>query len=208
MPLNITSETPRKDRTLANIIISVPAPYSEGHPLTEGEAAQLNQVLAENVGNNLRKKLEQGFEIKAPADGIQGEYRPFTKEEAQKLVDDYMSVYEPGVRQSSGVTRAPVDPLEREIHAMAKGQVVEFLKQQGLKQKDLEDGALDRMIAAVTEQQRATLEKQAKAVLKARTSAKSEDGLMSALAAFMPAGGAPSEPTDAEQEAAVEGEEA
>jgi hypothetical protein len=172
MPLNITLETPRKVRTIAGFSVNVPSPYIVGHQLTEGEANQLNQVLAENVSNNLRKKLEDG---KVVGEGENEEAAPFTPEEAQAKVDEYMLVYEPGVRTSAGGEPRVTDPVEREARKIAKSKAIELVKQHGMKAKDVD---LTPIIDQIFEANRELLMTEGKKIVKALELAKQKgDGI-------------------------------
>lgn len=190
MPLAITLETPRKLRTIAGFSVNVPSPYAAGHPLTEGEAAQMNQVLAENVSNNLRKKLDDG---KVVGEGENEESAPWTPEEAQKLVDEYMSVYEPGVRTSAGGEPRITDPVEREARKIAKAKAIELIKQHGMKAKDVE---LTPIIDQIFEANRDLLLSEGKKIVRALEAAKQKgDGID--LTAVNLAAPAPAEPEPA-----------
>ena len=187
MPLNITAETPRKARTIAGFNVSVPAPYFVGHALTEGEANQLNQVLAENVSNNLRKKLEDGKVVGEGADEQAAEYTP---EEAQAKVDEYMLVYEPGVRTSSGETRV-TDPVEREARKIAKAKAVELVKQHGMKAKDVD---LTPIIDQIFEANKELLMTEGKKIVRANEAAKAKgDGIDITGINLQPVNGTPAE---------------
>jgi hypothetical protein len=168
MPLNITAETPRRNRTIAGFQVLVPSPYIAGHPLTEGEAAQLNQVLAENVSNNLRKKLEDGYVTGEGEDEKAAEYTPA---EAQAKVDEYMQVYEPGVRTSGGGEARVTDPVEREARKIAKQKAVELVKQHGMKAKDVD---LTPIIDQIFEANRELLMAEGKKIVRANEAAKAK----------------------------------
>lgn len=168
MPLNITAETPRRSRTIAGFAVLVPSPYSAGHPLTEGEAAQLNQVLAENVSNNLRKKLEDGY---ITGEGENERAVEYTAEEAQAKVDEYMTVYEPGVRTSAGGEARVTDPVEREARKIAKQKAVELVKQHGMKAKDVD---LTPIVDQIFDANRDLLMAEGKKIVRANEAAKAK----------------------------------
>jgi len=145
MPLNISADTPRNDRTIGGLLVKVPAPYTEGHVCSAGEAAMLNQTLAENFSNNLRKKVE-AFVPEGAAEGTAP--RIATADEAQALVDGYAAVYEPGVRRSSGGGgRKSLDPVEKEMRVIARESLNALLQKQGLKRNEVDyDTLLDQVI--------------------------------------------------------------
>jgi len=172
MPLNITDETPKVGRTIAGFNLTVPSPYLPGHPLTEGEAKQLNQVLAENVSNNLRKKLDDG---KIVGEGDAEENVAYTLEEAQALVDQYMQTYEPGVRTASGEPRV-TDPVEREARKIARAKAVELVKQHGMKAKDVD---LTPIVDQIFDLNKDVLMKEAKKIVAAQEAAKKQSDAIS-----------------------------
>jgi len=113
----ITDETPRQPFTVAGKTLSCPTPYTEGHVLTANEAAALNQTFVENIRNNMAKKVGDCPDA----------------DEAQRLIDEYVAVYEFGVRRSGGPKG---DPIEREAMAIAREKVREAIVAQGYKLKD------------------------------------------------------------------------
>lgn len=145
MPLNITADTPRNQRTIGGIVVNVPAPYAEGHVVSAGEAQMLNQTLAENFSNNLRTKVEKFVPAGSP-EGTAA--RVATAEEAQGLVDAYAGTYEPGVRRAgSGGGRASLDPVEKEMRVIARESLNNLLKRQGLKRNEVSyDELLDDVL--------------------------------------------------------------
>lgn len=145
MPLNITADTPRNDRTIGGLLVKVPAPYAEGHVVTAGEAAMLNQTLAENFSNNLRSKVEK-FVPEGSPEGTAP--RAATVEEAQGLVDAYASTYEPGVRRTgAGGGRKTLDPVEKEMRTIARESLNNLLSKQGLKRNEVDyEDLLDQVL--------------------------------------------------------------
>lgn len=148
--MKFDTDTPRKTRTIGGtrkpdakfapgteveFEVQVPAPYTPGsRELTEGEAAILNQTIAENLSNNLRAKLLAG---KTEGEGDAATTREFTAEEAQAMVDAYLAEYEPGVRaQGSGEPRV-TDPVEREARGIARDKAKEMVAAAGLKVGDV-----------------------------------------------------------------------
>ncbi len=126
--MDITPETPTVSRKIANLTLNVPAPYSAGYVLVEGEAAQMNQVFAENISNNLRKKITDGN---------------LSPEAAQALVDEYVKSYVPGVRKSStGGGSRVTDPVERRARKIASERARELVISHGKKPKDVDMKAI------------------------------------------------------------------
>lgn len=152
MPLNITENTPRKQRTIGGVLVQVPAPYAAGQTIGEGEAAMLNQTLAENFSNNLRKKIAEHVPEGSP-EGTTA--REATPDEAQALVDSYAASYEPGVRKSGGGGRKTLDPIEREMRVIARDSLNNLLKKQGVKRNEVDyDELLEQVLTEHEEQLR------------------------------------------------------
>lgn len=95
-------------------------PYSEGHICTAIEARQLNQVRAEGVANNMRKRVQE-----AKAAGKLDEAR------AQFL--SYDAEYEFSLPGRS----TPIDPVEREATKLAKDWLRDQLSKKGLKMNEV-----------------------------------------------------------------------
>jgi len=137
--MDYNSDTPRVERTIAGVKVSVIAPYAEGYVIKAGEAAMLNQTLAENFSNNLRDKIGEYVPEGSP-EGT--EPRVATVEEAQAIVDSYMGEYEPGVRRAGAGGTRTLDPIEKEMKVIAQGKLDELLKAKGLTRKKVDFPAL------------------------------------------------------------------
>lgn len=87
--MQITTETPRGDFTIAKTVFSVYVPFSEGDVLTAGEANALNQTFAENIRNNFAKTVKTHLDAGT-----------LDVEALQKALDDYQLEYEFGARRS------------------------------------------------------------------------------------------------------------
>lgn len=149
--LNITKDTPRETRTIGGRSLSVPQPFAAGMPLTPGTAQMLNQTYAENISNNLRSKFDENM----------------SDADCQKLVDEYVQNYVPGVRTGGGGAAA-LSPLDREIRNLATQKANDHLKAKGIKRKDIDFVAFrDGIIAKY----RDALEPEAKKVLAAKQKA-------------------------------------
>lgn len=174
--MEFSADTVRRERSIGTkegptFNVQVPAPYTSGHVVTEGEASALNQILAENVSNNLRAKLIGGL---TEGEGEAVTSREFTPEEAQALVDEYLAGYEMGVR-SVGERAAPKDPVESEMRKIARQSASDLVKAKGFKVKDV---ALDEIIDAIlaNEDNEKVIREQAKKVVAARNKAKDTAG--------------------------------
>jgi hypothetical protein len=137
--MDYNAETPRVERTIAGVKVSVIAPYAAGYTVNEGEAAMLNQTLAENFSNNLRDKIGEYVPEGSP-EGT--EARVASVEEAQAIVDKYMGEYVPGVRRAGAGGARTLDPVEKEMKIIASGKLDELLKSKGLTRKKVDFAAL------------------------------------------------------------------
>ena len=136
-----------KEITVQGIVVSVSAPYQPGHVITEAEAKALNQVRAENIGNNVRKAVTELIEAAGGKDAITEE----TKAAAQALVSEKDANYE-FTLASVGGGREPVDPLTKECRAVAKAFLSAKLKEKGFTQKQYaEANGEDAFMAKVIE---------------------------------------------------------
>lgn len=191
--MQFDANTPRTQRSIGSAdgpsyTVSVPQPYTAGnHTLTEGEASALNQVIAENLSNNLRKKIVEGN----PDNNDQ----PWTEAEVQALVDSYLAEYEIGVRRAGGERRV-VDPVEREARKIARAKAVALVKENGMKASDVD---LDPLIDTIFDANRDVLMSEGAKIVKAAEKARqASEGLdlsgvdLSAVA-----------PAEAEEEEAV-----
>lgn len=108
--IKITKTTVRKNKTIGGVAFTVATPYTEGHVLSVSEAAGLNGLLAENVGNNMAKKLAD-----MAAEPI---------EARQEAIDVYTQAYEFGASRTA-------DPIEREAKAIASDRIKAAAKAKG-----------------------------------------------------------------------------
>jgi hypothetical protein len=102
---------------------TVPERYTEGHPLTEGEAKALNQTYHENLRNNFAKQVKDA----------KGEAAALTSEQVtdlQSKLDTYAESYSFGVRVAGSV-RAPADPVGKEAFSIAREAVKAQIRKQG-----------------------------------------------------------------------------
>lgn len=118
-----------KEMTINGIAVAVTQPYEAGHQITEAEAKALNQVRAENIGNNLRKTLK---DMLAEADGDVAAIQ----EAAQAAVSEYDAGYEFTLASVGGGGTARLDPLTKECRTIARNFITGKLKEQGISQKD------------------------------------------------------------------------
>lgn len=169
--MNITSDTPRVARSIGGktdtgderrVTVQVPQPYSPGtRELTEGEASALNQIVAENLSNNLRARIVEGRQV---GEGDNATFEPFTDEEAQVVVDEYLAEYELGVRRTGSGEPRVTDPVEREARKIAREKAKALIKEQGGKPADYD---LAPITEAIFEANRDVLMKEGKKIVDA-----------------------------------------
>lgn len=144
---------------IQGVMFPVKAPYAEGHPLTAGEASQLNQVLAENLRNNFAGKVK---DAKAAAyveanggkaeDVTDAQLKGVTLDDAvieslRAEFTEYAETYEFGVRRGGRI----MDPVEREINRMAEEAVKAAIKGKGIKLSSVADDKFDELVRGFIE---------------------------------------------------------
>lgn len=136
-----------KEITVQGLLVEVAQPYEAGHQLTEAEAKALNQVRAENIGNNVRKAIKE----------LANEDGTFSEEaaaEARKLVSEKDAEYE-FTLASVGGGRRVTDPLEVECRRIARDYVNGQIKDKGMTLKSYKeengDEKYETLVAQVAE---------------------------------------------------------
>jgi len=122
----------RKEMTIQSVVVEVSQPYAAGHAINEAEAKALNQVRAENIGNNLRKAFKEMLE-KAGGD------LESVKGEAQKALDEYDSKYEFTLASVGGGSSTRLDPLTKEARRIARELIKDKLSNMGKTQKQYKE---------------------------------------------------------------------
>ena len=130
----------QKTVKIAGALFTLTAPYAEGHPLTTAEAKALNQVRAENIGNNVRKKIE---EMKG-----EGDWTDATLQTAAEHVASIDASYVFNLTNIGGGKKS-ADPVEAEATKIAKERVATALKNAGKTLKDVDKDKLAAKIAEV-----------------------------------------------------------
>lgn len=97
---------------------TISEPYAEGYTINAAEAKALNQVRAENIGNNLRDKLKELLD----AGNVVGAEELFAEKEAAYIFT-----------MSSGISSRKLDPEEAEARRMARDLIKAHLAEQGRK---------------------------------------------------------------------------
>lgn len=108
-----------KTKLINGVAFEVSQPYSAGHTINEAEAKTLNQVRAENIGNNLRDKIKELCEAGNEA----GARELFAEKDAS-----YVFTFSVG-----GGGSRKLDPIEREARAIARDLIKATLANSGRK---------------------------------------------------------------------------
>lgn len=117
---------------------SVGQPYTEGHRCTAEEARALNQTRAENIGNNIRAKVQ------ATIEGTEGAMNP---SDLAKFVAEYDAKYVfTAPASGGGVT---LSPEEREARKIATGLVNQHITKTGRKVADVKKADPEKYAAQV-----------------------------------------------------------
>lgn len=104
-------------------VIEVSEPYAEGHVITAAEAKALNQVRAENIANNFRKRIKDANDKVEGADPI---------EKVLADLAEYDKIYNFSMtRTASAGPRKSRDPLAVEVRRLAKAMLVKMLTEAG-----------------------------------------------------------------------------
>lgn len=141
----ITETTPRDTITIAGKEFTIPQPYAAGHTLTANEASSLNQTFAENVRNNLAKKVKEQTEVGS-----------FDQQVFQGTVDDYANNYEFGVRTGGGGRTS--DPVMAEALDIARELVRKAIVKAGHKLADVKAAKITELAKGAIEKNPAILE--------------------------------------------------
>jgi hypothetical protein len=148
----LSSSTPTRARVVQgdyypeDFAFQMPRPFNESNVAqladelgasASGLANQMNQVLAENLGNLLSARIKKVVKFnedleKAQAEGKQLDVEPLVlpyQEDLDKMVESYDFS---GVRATSGTSEESFTPLERIVYAYARKLIRGILKTAGL----------------------------------------------------------------------------
>lgn len=115
--------------TIAGEVFDAPVRYEEGHELTAGEAAALNQTFHENLRNNFAKRVKDAKDNGSfDLDALKAEFAAYAEE------------YAFGIRTGGG--GATRDPVLAEAMNIARGQVRAAIRKKGLKLADVQATAV------------------------------------------------------------------
>ncbi len=151
-----TPETPRASYKFADIALTVPEPFAEGHVLTPNEAKFLNRSVAGTVGNqfggsirshlkalddaNLAKFKKGEWIGEVVGEGKKQAPKPATvadlgasNEDHQAAFDEKYGAYELGVSNRGGTgTGSTSDPIAKIAAQIAGNKVKELAKAKGI----------------------------------------------------------------------------
>jgi len=122
---------------------SAPAPYNEGHVLSEAEANVLNQTFGENLRNNFAsvvKAARTALNLPDKTDLTD----PTVLGELTAKFAEYASSYTFSGRRAP---RIVADPVEREAIRIAKSIVTEHLAAHKVLVKNLPEGRMDSLVS-------------------------------------------------------------
>lgn len=129
-----------KSITVAGHIFEVAQPYAAGtHDLSEGEAAALNQVRAENIRNNMASRVKAAMK-----DAPEGTPLP------AELVEEFAAYerdYAFAIRQPGQVRET--DPIAVEARKIARATLAAAIKAAGKSRKDYTDEQFENLLSAV-----------------------------------------------------------
>src|SRR5690606_1934545 len=128
-----------KNKKIGDHVFPISQPYEEGHTLTAIEAKVLNQVRAENIGNNVRKKAQELL-----AEGKTAE--------AEALVAEKDREYQLTEAAAGGSSRT-MDPVEKEARKIARDAIKAALAAKGQKLSDIDKERLDDAIAKAAQRE-------------------------------------------------------
>lgn len=153
--VQVTAETPHSEITVQGLTFLHPCPFVEGHPMTAGEASQMNQVLGENLRNNFAAKIKSKIEAHKKANNIPDDQEigadVLDKDELDQEFATLAQKYEFGVRSAASGPRAPADPVGKEAYKIAWDKVKLALTKKNIK------------LDSVTKEQKAALIEQVQA---------------------------------------------
>lgn len=144
---------------IQGITFTAPAPYAEGHVVTQAEAVTLNQVYAENLRNNFAKRVktakDAAGEGELTAEQVEGLRQEFTT---------YAEGYQFHGKRSSRV----IDPVEKETRKIARVALNERVRKSGKDLKSLPKEKIEDLLTQLIERNPAFREEAQRRVAAAR----------------------------------------
>jgi hypothetical protein len=124
-----------KIKQIAGHDFTIAQPYAEGHTVSALEAKVLNQVRAENIGNSMRKRVQEMLEAGDAAG-------------AEAAVAEYDASYQ---FSAAGAGGRSTDPVEKAAKSLATEAVKAKIRQAGMKLSDVDKEKFANMVATVAE---------------------------------------------------------
>ena len=136
-----------KQVTIAGFEFTVSAPYSVGQVMSDAEAAALNQVRAENIGNNFRATINKAKTVTTDEDG--NETETISDEAMAELITALAARDSEYVFNMASVraAKATLSPLEKESIVVAKAILSGLLAGAGKTAKEYGKENCDAKIA-------------------------------------------------------------
>ena len=149
----VINDVPVSQITIQGLPFEVSQPYKEGHPITAGEASQLNQVRAENIRNNFAGTIKAAIDAYRKANSLAEDADvPVTNLDKDDLDDrlaKYDDEYVMGVRGGPSGPRLPVDPVQREAWRKALEKVKLALKKKNIAISSVPKEKMDDYVTGV-----------------------------------------------------------
>lgn len=134
-----------KEITIAGVDFTISAPYAAGMTMTDAEAAALNQVRAENIGNNFRKTINDAKQKNE--DGSE-----YITEEAMATLNAALAAKDSEYvfnMASARVSKVTMTPVEKESISIAKAILSGLLANAGKTLKEYGKENADAKIAEI-----------------------------------------------------------
>lgn len=144
----VNDGTATSDIQIQGLTFSYTTPYVAGHPLTEGEANQLNGVRGENLRNNFASKIK---DARAEAEKERGEGAELTEEVIAALQAEFSQRDAEYAFTGKRQSRGPVDPVMAKAKSMARETINSALRTKNIKPSDLAEGKMDELIGKYLE---------------------------------------------------------
>ncbi len=137
-----SSDTGSQTILIQGLQFNAPAPYNEGHVLSEAEANVLNQTFGENLRNNFASVVKSARTALGLPDKTDLTDETVIAELTTKFAE-YASTYTFSGRRAP---KAVADPVEREAIRIAKSIVTEHLAAHKVLVKNLPEGRMDSLV--------------------------------------------------------------
>lgn len=146
-----TVETPTETvLTIQGIVFRTPLAYAVGHVVNDVEAHTLNQTRGENLRNNFAKSVKTAVEAAAAAHTAgTRESAALTPDELSALDTAFQTYASTYIFQGTRRASAPVDPVGREAHKIAKSVLDQLLAKKNIDKKTLAEGKYEELLLEI-----------------------------------------------------------